>query len=315
VINNWATIVSDPSLAGAGNSSARAASKSTGTKAERLTAQRAIGSNIWIALARTRHDGYFTAGEFLERMHRKYNNSGLSIRHVKEFTVDSQWWRRNFFLRALMPAVRSDMKHGFEKLGLPDMTFDRAMEIGKSVKIEEGVLKYDNPTGEITPEQALHAAFFEDQVLLAALTEAGLAIDEIDSPYNKPIEELIKTVRPDDNSVNILFGKRTMARWPQLLEAQESERQALPELVMTDLYEDRIRESENIPDATKRLVISATRAGTIPHLPTVQGYTAYGRRTVPIWGDKALIAPPKNFRPETTPEAIHEQPDHTGGMA
>ncbi len=315
VINNWATIVSDPALAGAANSSARAQSKSSGSKAERLTAQRAIGSNVWIALARTRHDGYFTAGEFLERMHRKYNDSGLSKQHVKEFTVDSQWWRRNFFLRALMPAVRSDMKHGFDKLGLPDMTFDRAMEIGKSVRIEEGVLKYDDPTGKITPEQALHAAFFEDQVLLAALTEAGLAIDEVDSPYNKPIQDLIKTVRPDDNSVNILFGKRTMARWPQLLEAQESERQALPELVMTDLYEDRIRASEDIPDATKRLVISSTRAATIPHIPTVQGHTAYGRRTVPIWGAEALIAPPINFRPELEIATMHEQPDHTGGMS
>lgn len=315
VINRWASIVSDPSMSGAANSSARAQSKSSGKKAEALTAQRAIGSNIWIAMARTRHDGYFTSGEFLERMHKRYNDSGLSKQDVKEFTVDSQWWRRNFFLRALMPAIRSDMKHGFEKLGVPDMTFDRAIEIGRSVRIEEGVLKYDDPTGTITEEQALQAAFFEDQALLVALTEAGLAIDEVDSPYNKPIDELIKTVRPEDNSPNIIFGKRTLQRWPQLVHAGENERLALPELVMADFYEDKIRSGETVDDPTKRLAISAARAGTIPHIPTVLGREAYGRRKEPVWGAEALIAPPKNFRPELLSGPIHEQPGHDGGMS
>lgn len=310
VLNRWATVVSDPSMAGAANSSARAQSKSSGKKSEALTAQRAIGSNIWIAMARTRHDGYFTSGEFLERMHKRYNESGLSKQDVKEFTVDSQWWRRNFFLRALMPAIRSDMKHGFEKLGVPDMTFDKAVEIGRSVKIEDGVLTYDDPTGTITEEQALQAAFFEDQVLLVALTEAGLAIDEVNSPYNKPIDELIKTVRPADNSPNILFGKRTLERWPQLKLAGQNEREALPELVMADFYEDKVRAGETVDDPTKRLAISAARAGTIPHIPTVLGREAYGRRKEPIWGAEALIAPPKNFRPEIPTDGIHEQPDH-----
>lgn len=312
VIDNWATIVSDPSMAGAANSSARAQSKSSGKKSEALTAQRAIGSNIWMAMARTRHDGYFTAGEFLERMHSRYNDSGLSKQDVKEFTVDSQWWRRNFFLRALMPAVRSDMKHGFDKLGMTDMTFDRAVAIGKTVRVEEGVLKYDNPDGTLTDEQALQAVVFWDQVRLLALTEAGLAINEADSPYNKPLDELIKTVRPEDNSVHILPGKKTLQRWPQLLQAAESERQALPELVMADYYEDRIRAGEKVDDPSKRLVISAARAGTIPHPPTVLGREAYGRRKEPIWDGQALVAPPKNYRPELHIESIHEQPGHDG---
>ena len=313
VLNNWATIVSNPSMAGAANSSARAQSKSSGKKSELLTAQRAIGCNIWIAMARTRHDGYFTSGEFLARMHQKYNDSALSKQDVKEFTLDSQWWRRMFFLRALMPAVRSDMAHGFEKLGMKDVTFDEAIKIGKSVHVDEnGIFRYDDQDGRITEEQALQAAVFWDQARLVALTEAGLSIDEVNSPYNKSIDELVQTVRPKDNSTRILFGKRTLNRWPQLVEAGSLEKQALPELVLTDMYEDMIRDGKAIDDPTKRLATSAARAGQIPYIPTVMGDRAYGRRAEPIWDD-ALTAPPKNFRPELPVNEQHEQPDSRPG--
>lgn len=310
VLNNWAQIVSDPNLAGDANSSARAQSKSSGKKAQQLTAQRAIGKNIWHSLARTRHDECFLSGEFLERIHKKYSDSGLSKAGVKQFTIDSQWWRRNYFFRALMPAVSSDLKHGFKKLGLEDITFDEALELGRSVHIEEGVLKYDDKNGKFTPEQALQAAIFEDQVLLSALTEAGLSIDEVNSPYNKTIEELIKTVRPDDNSINVAFGPKTHKRWPQLAVAQEQARQSVPELAMTDYYEDRIREGHSIDEPSRKLQISSTRGATIPHIPTIMGREAYGRRKEPVWGSEALIAPPKNFRPEIPAQDIHEQPDH-----
>lgn len=312
VLDNWAKIVSDPALAGAANNSARAQSKSTGKSAERLTKQRAIGSNIWLAMARTRHDGYFTCGEFLERLHKAYNDGQLSKQHLKQFSMDSQWWRRNFFLRALTPAVRSDMSHGFERLGVPDMTFDKAVEIGKTVRIEDGVFKYDDRQGTITEEQALHAAIFKDQVLLAALTEAGLAIDETNdqgmSPFDRPIEELIQTVRPDDNSTNVRFGSRTLKRWPQLVTGMEQERHALPEMTMADFYEAQISNGENVEEPVKRLAISAVRAGTMPDMRMSLGRTAYGRRQQPVWGAGALIAPPKHFRPETEIEPVHEQP-------
>ena len=315
VLDDWAAQVSNPEMAGAANSSARAQSKSSGKKAALMTKQRAIGSNIWHKMARTNHDGYFTCGEFMGRMHKAYNDGQLSKQDVKQFTYDSQWWRRNFFLRSLMPAIRSDMKHGFERLGMKDITFDKAIEIGATVDVDDkGNFTYDDQGGTVTPSQALQAAVFRDQAILVALTEAGLNIDKMDkqgkSTFDMSLDEVINTVRPDDNSIQVVFGSKTMERWPQLSDISAEQDAALPEEVMTDYYEERIKTGKNVDDATKRLATSAARSATMPDMKMTLGKTAYGRRQEPIW-DVALVNPPVNYRPELDIEDSHAPPrDH-----
>lgn len=307
-VDLWAQVTSNPSMAGAANSSARPQSKSTGSKAALLTKQRAIGSNIWNAFARSNQDGYFTCGEFMERLHKNYNQGKLSQADVEQFTLKSQWWRRNFFQRALIAAVRSGMKHGFDRLGANDMTFDRAIEIGRTARVENGVFKFDDPTEKVTEGQALQAAFFYDQAVFAALTEAGLGINKLDSTgrsaFDKPLSELLKTVRPSDNSVHINYGSKTFERWPNLIDNLRAARNTLPELVLTDLYEEQIKEGHKIEEGTKRLIVSAARSGTIPSTDMIFEPHSYGRRREPINPDRELTNPTRSSRPEISSEHL-----------
>lgn len=306
VINSWAKMVSNQHMCSLSSNGARPPSK---TSSKEFTDGRAIGSNIQIKNSRTNFDGYFTVGALMARQHQRYIDGKTSHHDLQNLMMKSEWLRRQVFLRGLMEGVQSDMSYVFKRLGNGDQwSFDRAIAVGKSVRIEEDTdssgtiikrIKYDNIDGSVSPEEALQALFFYDQACLAALNEASLAhCDEKDDNfylYNRPLDEIIESVRPEDNSVSISYGERIKARYKRLQPLQDHIKDTTPDHVLVDECERRCAEDKDaLPERVKRLVMSASRAATMPDHRLTFGKTAWGRRQAPNFAQIYLAHSPAN---------------------
>ena len=303
VMNRWAEKVTNMKMMGFGNSSPRAASKTT----PNLSDVRAIFTNHIIRSGRSYHDGWFMSGAFMDDIHEAYINTQLGHEDVHDFIIDAQWWRRSFFLRALTASTPSDMEHGFERLGADDQwNYDRAMKIGSSVRIHKNEgetveFSYDEKDGA-TPEEAYQAWLFYDQVLFAGLTETALTLDPEENKNKKKLfassedslydlsfdlsrNEITRKMRPDDNALVVRYGPRIHKRWQSLANIRKQYEAALPEEVLTDLCE---ADGNGISEADKRLIVGAYLEAHHPDTRQLLGRTSYGRRQEPKWGEAAL---------------------------
>ena len=302
-MNRWAEKVTNMKMMGFGNSSPRAASKTT----PNLSDVRAIFTNHIIRSGRSYHDGWFMSGAFMDDIHEAYINTQLGHEDVHDFIIDAQWWRRSFFLRALTASTPSDMEHGFERLGADDQwNYDRAMKIGSSVRIHKNEgetveFSYDEKDGA-TPEEAYQAWLFYDQVLFAGLTETALTLDPEENKNKKKLfassedslydlsfdlsrNEITRKMRPDDNALVVRYGPRIHKRWQSLANIRKQYEAALPEEVLTDLCE---ADGNGISEADKRLIVGAYLEAHHPDTRQLLGRTSYGRRQEPKWGEAAL---------------------------
>ena len=287
VTDSWADQASDPTVATAQNLSARADSKKAGNP--NLTEQRAIGNNNWLALARTHHDGWFSVGAFLERVHDAYISGELDQQDIQDF-MESEFMDFNVFSTSLNPAARADMVHGFMKLGVEDQwSHDRAIDVAAHVQLrtetigEEQKLVFikRGAAADVSDEEDYQAALYAEHFKFLALTES-LAKGEFD----KSMHDILNAFRPKNaaNEINkVIPGQKTRADWENLDKVLDDQIGAIPELEMADLFEkenqERIASGEEPYDPTiMRMVGAAAKSQRPPHHQAFVNDHVYGTR-------------------------------------
>lgn len=291
VLDLLANSVSDPEAAGFTNSAARKLSKSDGGGKKKLTKQRAIGSNIWIALMRTHHDGYFTVSDFFKILH-KALHTGIEIKGADgntktvklykkdiEKLLDSKHHDYNIFVRSLTPLARADFAEGMKRLGMQKFDYERLRTAGGATRIEKGQFK--KGSGKITQEQAYLATLFKSADDLRIVSESLLDGTFIDQSDFQTIE---RSHKPQAGYLRMEFSKAMQARWPFLSDVQEDALKSRPALATMDFIEKRIKAGVQFDENVLRQTASAWRATTTTpngHI-VINHDLAYGRRLQPL---------------------------------
>ena len=273
VLNLWAQTVCNPKQAGFANNGARADSKVQGTKGRGLREQRAIGSNIWLNFGRTCHDGYFTAGEFLLRMHTAYKDGLLKKADIESFT-SSGFWRYHLFALGLVSAVRADPACGFAKLGrAEDWNFDRALETGAGIMFRDRGYSARGPRilfindAEVADIEAMQALIYRDHALFLALSDAFLG-----GGFDRDLDTLLNAVRPDERGGRIgrvRAGPVVNSIFPFLREDIAAPQDAaFPAYAVNDAFEI-LHKNGTVSGKAARTAAAAVRAATAGHLRAI----------------------------------------------
>jgi len=296
VLNLLALIVSDPTMAGNTNNAARMLSKSAGNKAKTITQQRAIGNNIWLALMRTHHDGWFTAGKFMEELHEALHKGfvdedGQTCRLQEsdiEDLLDNEFWDYNAFVRTLTPLARADFAHGAHRLGIDHWGHDQMMSRGRSARVsEDGVLEFAQIDGA-TAEQSYFAGLYYDAQSMTAGMNA-LA----DGSFSSVEDFEIIRRSSDAPNLSLAFNEAAEERWSFLPAVRESARRSRPVLAVMDAYEEQLAAGQKFSTDEQRAAASAYRGTSVtPNQHIVIDYArAYGRRREPLPANPTDVLP------------------------
>ncbi|HBR68699.1 MAG TPA: hypothetical protein DEA55_04900 [Rhodospirillaceae bacterium] len=289
VLDKLGLILSNPLMADMANNASRPPAKNHDGKIKSLRQQRAIGSNIWIALMMTHHDGWYTVGHFMEDIHKAYHkelqdldDEGNPIQLEKkdlEQLMSSSRIDYNFFARSLTEAARADFEHRLRRLNLDQpLNFDRAVAIGSRSYAKDGVFHYPHQEG-IGQTQAYFAHLFYDHTKARATAEALLS-NRMDDTF----KDIIQSAKPADGSLRTEFNGESMKRWPWLENIQRQKWEARPALLVCDYYEEQKKKGASMDEDTLREASAAWRVFNVPHrfpfgTRRLQGTLSLGRRT------------------------------------
>ncbi len=269
---------------------------------------RAIQSNVICSLSRMRQDGHFTFGLYEQEKHEWAKEGKLSKRDLKEIEASPLC---NYFENALAmtEAARVDPLNGFRRNGLDKVwTFDKVMaaDIGYDDLVmqtdEQGnrnfAFEYDSEGGSVEAADVYQAALVADWIKLLAYSEAKHR-GANDVNFSSSAEDIINAIRPEDGSLDIKIGAKTLDENPHLqgvLDATDVER---PALAMMDYYQECRVNGEEVSAKDAALAAMAYR-GNIqkPISPIINREIAYGRPHERDW-DQALCLTMSQDRVQT----------------
>ncbi len=218
------------------NGSRPAAGKAKG-KAKGVSSGRAIGKDKSSYLGQTFHCGIYGSGfvmrRFYDRLHANkgangsFNEKKISLRDISEL-MNQPDWDEAVFSRNLVDAGRFNASHLFRRVSDKEWTFDRAVEVGRSVQIiNEGkakggddmwVIKAANYEDYYSHEELYLAKIYYDRVAFLAMTEAALTPQGQGITMQSDQETIIRSFRPKDNGLDFGLGERTKAFQPDVVE-------------------------------------------------------------------------------------------------
>jgi hypothetical protein len=295
ILDALALEISNPDIAAHGNNAARINARG-GDKINRQTKQRAIGNDIWTALSRTHHNGYFTVGDFFELLHTAHHK-GIKIKN-KDGTqrtiklsdealrqiLSSDKINYNVFVRSLSGAAQADFEHGLKRLGvLNQYSHQQIMDIAAGCSTNKGGKFIQKGAAKgIDSKIAYFATIYANAHKLRAFTDA-IADDSFKTQPD--MIELMQSHPPGDNPLRLAFKSASKKGWPFIERTQDYARRAIPAFLITDYYQNKINEAKagngKMPSEERlREAASFQRAGgmaTVGHV--IFSYeNAYGRR-------------------------------------
>lgn len=302
VLDSFAEKTGAPHILPFLNNGARASAGKAGG-ASNLSSLRAIGKDQGLYLTQSFHAGFFVSGIVMEDFHTALRDGKIDLKDVRD-VVKSPEWSEAIFSRNLIDAGRFNATHLFKSLSGGDVTnwtFDRAMKIGKEVAWKKDLdtnrqyLVYANQEAEgVTDEQLYLCRIYYDRAMFLAMTEAALTPEGQGISMKNSIDEIIRSIRPDDNGLNIGMGSKTRKAWPSVEDDLENHRKnaagfAMIQLVDRDI-EARLKRGQSknevmeiygqgnpkAAEARFRQLGGAFRSGTLPHVSKWAGYVTYG---------------------------------------
>jgi len=289
-------------LLGYQNNGARpAAGKVSGAAKKKTSGLRAIGKDQTLYTMQSFHCGFYAGGKAMQRIH-----SALKDEKIKGADVDDLMhnadWNEAIFSRNLIDAGRFNALHLFQKISNDEKEwgFDRAVSIGretvwqKDLESGKNILRYYGDD-DVTQEEMYLSKIYYDRALFLAMTEAALTPKGRGATMESDVSDILKQIRPKDNSLDFGMGARTQEKWPSVsAETLADHQKNAPAYALYNMVNDDISEQLNkgVPhddimapygdgDPKKahtrfRAYGSALRAGTMPHKGKWMGTDTYG---------------------------------------
>lgn len=300
VLDSFTEMGGAPHLTPQQNNGARpAAGKAKGGKKAKTSGQRAIGKDQILHTMQSFHAGFFASGTAMKRVHEALSNDQITMGDVDDLMHNADW-DEAIFSRNLIDAGRFNATHLFDKVSnSDDWTFDRAMEVGNEV-----IWRRDRETGknmlhyagdeDVSQEELYLAKIYYDRAVFLATTEAALTPGGAGVTMKDSLDDIIASVRPDNNSLEFGLGARTQNAWPSVVESLADGQKNAPAVALYQLVNDDIQSrldagepkddvladyGDGDPanfDARARRYGSAVRSGTMPHKAKWTGQDTYG---------------------------------------
>ena len=232
----------------------------------------------------------------MQRMHERMGKGEIKAQDIVDLQNHADW-KEAIFSRNLIDAGRFNAGYLFESVsgGKADgWTFDRAIQVGKSVRLSkvEGQdrwkMHYDNQDGTVSQEQAYLCKIYYDRALFLGVTEAALKPQNHPSGLHASLEDIVKSQRPADNSLDFGLGRLTQKKYPLVVRDIQTHEKNHPMYAVYTLLQDSINKKVKAGMSEKdavaslggerfmRVASSAMRAGTLPHKSKWTGEDSYG---------------------------------------
>ena len=295
VLNSLARIVMCPNMRPYMNHGARPGAKGGGKE---LIDVRAIENDKAKAVAEVFDSSFYSSGMMMAELQRTANSNESSqdrniIPQDIRDLMDQPDWNFFIFAKGVTEAMRFEATRKFEKLSYAGKwNFDRAVKIGRSVKLEKTnpddksspcEMHYDDQWGTISEEEAYFAKIYYDRLQFLALTEATLK-----GELHRDLDNIINDFRPKDGSLEFGPGEETLKEWAVAKTVYDNHRKNDEALDLTheieDYFQHRLAEGAAKEDIVEELggearlreIASAWNAGTLAHVPFWTSEYNYG---------------------------------------
>lgn len=304
LIDRFTEMVGAPNLISTQNNGARPEAGKAKGGSKKTSSLRAIGKDQTSYTSQSFLAGIMASGGAMERFYDALHDhkNGITKNDIDDLMNDPDW-NEAIFSRNLVDAGRFNATHLFEKCSngdASDWTFDRAMEIGHQVvwqrdtKTDKMVLQYKGDEN-VSQEQLYLSKVYYERTMFLAMTEAALTPKGEGVSLEDSVEDILKSVRPADNSLEFGLGERTKEKWPSVeSETLRDHRKNAPAYALYYMVENDIQSKieagvakdeimagygdgdPQAADARFRQYGAALRAGTLPHKAKWTGKETYG---------------------------------------
>ncbi len=317
ILDNYTEKAGIPNQISSQNNGARPEAGKAKGGSKKTSSLRAIGKDQTLYSMQSFHAGFFASGGAMERFYDALHDGKIGQDDIDDL-MHNEDWDEAIFSRNLIDAGRFNATHLFEKLSDGDASawkFDRVMQIGEEVvwqrdpETEKITLRYEGDE-DVTQEQLYLSKIYYDRAVFLAMTEAALTPKGQGVTMNDSMDDIIKSIRPENNSLEFGLGERTNAHWPAVEETLTDHRKNAPAYAVVNMVEEDIQGKldagiakddvmaeygEGDPanaDPRFRQYGSALRAGTLPHKGKWTGRDTYGikNRTDPDIDMPAIMA-------------------------
>ncbi len=317
-----------PNTIGYQNNGARPEAGKAKGNSKATSSLRAIGKDQTLHTMQSFHAGFMATGSAMRRFHDAlhddfYDRKNDPSKQIKVSDIQDLMhnddWDEAIFSRNLVDAGRFNATHLYDGLtdGKADeWTFDRAIKVGREVAWKRDAdtkkltLHY-NGDEDVSQEELYLSKVYYDRAVFIAMTEASLTQKGQGVTMEDGFDDIMKTVRPENNSLEFGFGERTKEKWPTVqAETLRDHAKNAPAFSLIYMVEDDIQgkldagvDKDKImehygqgdpkaAEATFRGHGSALRSGTLSHKGKWTGKDTYGikNRTSPDLDIDALVA-------------------------
>jgi len=314
ILDSFVEKAGTPQTIGYQNNGARPEAGKAKGSSKATSALRAIGKDQTLYSMQSFHAGFMSTGSAMRRFYDAlhddfYDRKNDPSKQIKlsdmQDLMESDDWDEGIFSRNLVDAGRFNATHLYDGLSggkSDEWNFDRAVTIGRQVAWKKDAdtkkltLQYGGDE-DVSQEELYLSKIYYDRAVFIAMTEAALTPKGEGITMEDSFDDILKSVRPADNSLEFGLGERTKEKWPTVqAETLRDHAKNAPAYSLMYMVEDDIQSKvdsgvdkdtimahygEGDPAAAQaklRGYGSALRAGTLPHKGKWMGTDTYGIR-------------------------------------